>query len=71
MNQVLYHYDGEFHPLLTLGSGRDGSYAGLCSSQTEPGVMLVSFYSDHARMKTPLQGKANDIWVSRIKIYEK
>ncbi len=66
----VFHYDGEFHPLLTLAEGKDGSYAGLCWDPENEDELLVSFYSDHARLGTPLEGKVNDVWVARLQIRE-
>ncbi|MBN2152031.1 MAG: hypothetical protein JW839_11325 [Candidatus Lokiarchaeota archaeon] len=65
---VLFHYDGEFHELLTLAGGNDGSYAGMAWHPERAGELVVSFYSDHERLGTPLAGKANDVWVSRIAV---
>lgn len=64
----LYHYDGEFHELLELAGGMDGSYAGLAWNPDEPSELLVSFYSDHARFGTFHAGQANDIWFARVEI---
>ena len=65
----LYLYaDGKFSLLLTLATGRDGSYAGMCWNPKDPKELLISFYSDHARMKTSYIHKANDVWVARVNI---
>ena len=64
----LYWYDGEFHELLELDGGRDGSYAGLAWNPNEKNEMLISFYSDHDRFGKPFAGKANDIWFARVEI---
>jgi hypothetical protein len=55
-------------PLLTLASGQDGSYAGLCWDPEDPDVLCISYYSDHAREGTPLAGKANDVYFARVRI---
>jgi hypothetical protein len=64
----LYHYDGKFEHLLNLATGNDGSYAGLCWNPNDSSELLISFYSDHNRLKTKKQGKSNDIWIARVKI---
>lgn len=68
----LFHYTaGEgFRPLLALAEGKDGSYAGLCWDPGRPRELLVSFYSDHARVGTAVEGKQNDVWVARVAIRE-
>jgi hypothetical protein len=60
----------EFKPLLTLATGRDGSYAGLCFNPLDPADLWIAFYSDHARIGTPDQGKINDIWLARVHLQD-
>jgi hypothetical protein len=68
---TLFQYNLEnntFTPLYTFAEGRDGSYAGLHIDQEDDSILYVSFYSDHNRRGTNLQGKVNDIWFSKLKI---
>ncbi|MHA1679472.1 MAG: hypothetical protein ACTSUE_00535 [Promethearchaeota archaeon] len=65
-NIDLFLYDGKFKKLETLARGKDGSYAGLCWNPRDPRELLVSFYSDHERLGTPDEGKANDVWFTRV-----
>ncbi|MHA1698677.1 MAG: hypothetical protein ACTSWN_07560, partial [Promethearchaeota archaeon] len=65
---TLLYYDGGFHSLLTLATGNDGSYAGLIWNPDKADELLISFYSDHQRIGTTLEGKANDIWFAMVKI---
>lgn len=58
----------ELHPRLHLATGRDGSYAGACWHPDDRSLLLVSFYSDHARLGTPSEGRVNDVWVARIRV---
>ena len=60
---------GSFNLLHTLVTGRDGSYAGLQWNPKDPNELIVSFYSDHERIKgwrRFINNPSNDIWVARL-----
>jgi hypothetical protein len=65
---ILYEDYGEIHPLFTLASGKDGSYAGLLQNPRNLHELWISLYSDHERIGTSLQGKYNDIWLAKMMI---
>lgn len=68
---MLFEYwKNDLKPLLTLGTGNDGSYAGLTLNPSNHDELIISFYSDHARVGTSKQGKFNDIWIARVRLSE-
>ena len=67
---ALWHVEAQHvTPLLTLPSGGDTGYAGLCAG-TKPGEYLISYYSQHdyqdARGVTPLPSA--DIYLATIRV---
>ena len=67
---ALWHVEGQYvEPLLTLPSGGDTGYAGLCAG-TRRGEYLVSFYSQHAYAQGPTQTTlpSADVFVATVRL---